>query len=88
MGLRRMRAVTHDTLRRYLCRQLRIEPEDFPAESALFSSGLLDSFAMADLVSQIEVKEDIVVPPEDFTLENFDSINRIVAYLDARDKRG
>ena len=88
MGLRRMRAVTHDSLRRYLCRQLRIEPEDSPAESALFSSGLLDSFAMADLVSQIEVKEDIVVPPEDFTLENFDSINRIVAYLDARDKRG
>ena len=83
-----MRAVTHDTLRGYLCCQLRTEPEDLPTEAALFSSGLLDSFAMADLVSHIEVEEGIVVPPQDFTLENLDSIDRIMAYLDSRDGRG
>ena len=77
-----MRAVTPNSLRRYVCDQLRIELSDLAPDTALFSSGLLDSFAMADLVSHIESNANIMIPPEDFTLNNLDSIDKIVAYLD------
>lgn len=79
-----MRVVTCDNLRQYLCRQLRIELEFLPSDTALFSSGLLDSFSMADLVTHIESQEGFAIPPDDFTLDNLDSIEKIVAYLDIR----
>lgn len=79
-----MRVVTCDNLRQYLCRQLRIEFEFLASDTALFSSGLLDSFSMADLVTHIESQEELTIPPDDFTLDNLDSIEKIVAYLDTR----
>lgn len=79
-----MRVVTCDNLRQYLCRQLRIELEFIASDTALFSSGLLDSFSMADLVTHIESQEELTIPPDDFTLDNLDSIEKIVAYLDTR----
>ena len=79
-----MRAVTADSLRLYLCERLRVEFDDLQPDTALFSSGLLDSFSMADLVSHIESREGIAIPPDDFTLDNLDSIAQIIAYLDAR----
>jgi acyl carrier protein len=54
-------------------------PED-PDES-LFESGLLDSFALADLVGAIEKEFSIKVPDADLTPRKFDSLTRIEAYL-------
>jgi acyl carrier protein len=53
-------------------------------DAELFSSGLLDSFAMADLMQFIEEIGGFEISPEDVTLENFDSVNRILAYAGSR----
>lgn len=79
-----MRVVTRDSLRQYVCHQLHIGLEDLAPDNELFSSGLLDSFSMADLVTHIESNEGIVIPPDDFTLENLDSIEKIILYLDGQ----
>lgn len=50
----------------------------------LFSSGLLDSFAMVDLIQLIEEIGGFEIPQSDVTLENLDSINRILAYARSR----
>jgi acyl carrier protein len=54
-------------------------PED-PDES-LFESGLLDSFALPDLVGAIEDEFSIKVPDADLTPRKFDSVSRMEAYL-------
>ncbi len=54
-------------------------PED--EQESLFESGLLDSFALPDLVSAIEKEFAIKVPDSDLHPRKFDSIERMDAYL-------
>lgn len=54
-----------------------------PGES-LFDSGLLDSFALPDLVSALEQEFSIQIPDSDLNPRKFDSIERIEEYLDSR----
>lgn len=54
-----------------------------PGES-LFESGILDSFALPDLVSALEQEFSIQIPDADLNPRKFDSIERIEEYLDSR----
>jgi len=54
------------------------------ADESLFDSGLLDSFALPDLVSLIEQKFAIKIPDSDLNPRKFDSVERIEEYLDSR----
>ncbi|MGJ5813142.1 acyl carrier protein [Paludibaculum fermentans] len=54
-----------------------------PGDS-LFDSGLLDSFALPDLVSALEQEFSIQIPDADLNPRKFDSIERIEEYLDSR----
>jgi acyl carrier protein len=54
-----------------------------PTES-LFDSGLLDSFALTDLVAGIEKEFGLSIPDADLNPRKFDSIERILEYLDSR----
>ena len=56
-------------------------PED--PEESLFESGLLDSFALPDVVSAIEEEFSIKVPDADLTPRKFDSIARMESYIEA-----
>ncbi|MBI4890895.1 MAG: acyl carrier protein [Acidobacteria bacterium] len=53
-------------------------------DESLFDSGLLDSFALPDLVSALEREFSIQIPDSDLNPRKFDSIERIEAYLDSR----
>ena len=55
-------------------------PDD--ENESLFESGLLDSFALPDLVSAIEEEFSIKVPDRDLNPRKFDSVARIEAYLE------
>lgn len=56
-------------------------PDD--PEESLFESGLLDSFALPDVVSALEEEFAIKVPDADLTPRKFDSIARMEAYIAA-----
>jgi acyl carrier protein len=58
--------------------------EPIDVESALFSTGLLDSVAMLNLIGFVEEKAKIEVRASDVTLDNFDTPQRIEAYVDTR----
>ena len=58
------------------------QPIPTDAEESLFESGLLDSFALPDLVSALEQEFSIKVPDRDLNPRKFDSISRIEAYLE------
>ena len=62
----------------------KVTTAQLPADDSesLFESGLLDSFALPDLVSALEDEFAIKVPDRDLNPRKFDSIARIEAYLD------
>lgn len=55
--------------------------DDVTESTELFSSGLLDSVSMLELISFIEEGARIQVSQEDVTLENFDSVEKILKYV-------
>ncbi len=50
-------------------------------DSALFSDGTIDSLGMIDLITFIEESEDLSIGHADVTLENFDSVSRIINFV-------
>ena len=66
---------------------LQVEGVDINAiddDTPLFSSNLLDSFKMVELIVLIEKSCSIRVGALDLTLENFDTISRIVAFIQSK----
>ncbi len=57
------------------------QPLDVGDEDSLFESGVLDSFALPDLVSGLEQEFSFKVPDSDLNPRKFDSIARIEAYV-------
>ena len=53
-------------------------------DESLFDSGVLDSFAISDLVIAIEKEFHISIPESDLSPRKFESIARIERYLDSR----
>ena len=50
-------------------------------DEALFTSGLLDSFALPDFVSGLEKEFDVTIPDSDLSARKFDTIERVEEYL-------
>ncbi len=78
--------VTSTDLRSYLTGTLNFDLPGVSDSDPLFSSGLVDSFAMIDLIMFLETRGGIRIPPADITLDNFDTLERIVAFM-ARNAR-
>lgn len=54
------------------------------ADESLFDSGYLDSFALPDMVSELEREFNIQVPDADLHPRKFESIERIESYIESR----
>lgn len=60
-------------------KKVAIDPEE-----SLFDSGILDSFALTDVISEVEKEFSIKVPDADLTPRKFNSISRILSYVESR----
>lgn len=56
------------------------------ADESLFDSGVLDSFGLQDLVTELEHIFDVKIPDGDLTPRKFESVERIEAYLEGHGK--
>lgn len=54
---------------------------DFDAETPLFSGGLMDSMAVLELATFVQRKTGVAFPASEVTLDNLDSVSRILAYV-------
>jgi acyl carrier protein len=52
-------------------------------DDSLFDSGLLDSFALPDMVGALETAFGVSIPDADLNPRKFDSIERIDSYLES-----
>jgi acyl carrier protein len=54
------------------------------ADDSLFDSGYLDSFALPDMVGELEREFSIKIPDSDLNPRKFESISRIQNYIESR----
>jgi acyl carrier protein len=54
------------------------------ADDDLFKAGILDSFALVDLISILEEECGINIPDSDVSAANFQSVNAIENYIESR----
>jgi acyl carrier protein len=60
------------------------QPVNVRPDESLFDSGLLDSFALPDMVNMLEQEFGIKVPDADLTPRRFESIASISRYVESR----
>ena len=66
-----------DAILKYVIEECAGEDDKITYDSALISSGLVDSFSMVSLKRFLEVKYKISIPDEDASPEAFDSVTKI-----------
>ena len=57
------------------------KPVPADPEESLFESGVLDSFALPDMIGELEKEFHLKVPDADLTPRKFDSLARIADYI-------
>jgi len=70
------------SLRGALVGHFGIDESTLADDTGLFSDGLLDSLSVMELVEFVESKSGLQIPPEDIVLENFDTVEGIVGYIE------
>lgn len=76
--------LTKDALLKYIVDELGLDEDDFDEHTLLFSDGVLDSFSMLRVISFVESQAGIRVGATEVTLENLDSVSRIMAYTQTK----
>jgi len=76
--------ISTSMLKTYLRDDLDVDFVDLTDDSALFSSGIIDSFALVSLMALLEDKGGIRISPSDVNVENFDSITRMMNLVQSK----
>lgn len=71
-----------ERVREILEDELGCEIDDVGNDDLLFSTGIVDSFALVTLMMHLEKEGGIKINPGDVVLENFDTVNRMVAFIE------
>lgn len=74
--------ISENLLKEILEDDLGIELDGIESDTLLFSSGIVDSFALVTLMMRIEQETGLKINPSDVTLENFDSMQRMVSFVE------
>jgi acyl carrier protein len=78
-----------DDIRDYIRDRILMDPElSLGPDDDLLLTNVLDSLRVMLLISHLEESSGLTIPPEDVTLENFQSMRQIHAYLDRRQVAG
>jgi acyl carrier protein len=72
--------ITSETLVEFLETELGVDMEGVGGDDPLFSSGLVDSFALVTLMMHLEREGGFRINPADVTLDNLDTIDRILGF--------
>jgi acyl carrier protein len=76
--------LTADSLFTYLQERTGLPPGKLTLESPLFTSSLLDSLSLVDLIVFVESQIGTRIDPDDIAIENFDSISQILHFAHAK----
>ena len=70
--------MTRDELVAFICEDAGLDASEIDDETLLFTDGYIDSFTMTSLIAFLEEELGIEIEQSTVTLENFDTISRIM----------
>lgn len=73
-----------ESLFAYLQERTGLAPGAIALETPLFTSSLLDSLSLVDLIVFVESQMDARIDPDDVAVENFDSVAQILRFAEAK----
>jgi len=73
-----------DPLREFIGENLGVDVGDIEDDTPLFSSGLIDSASLVELIVFVESQGNVKFDPDDVTLDNLDSIAQILTFVSAK----
>ncbi|MGB1275861.1 MAG: acyl carrier protein [Nannocystaceae bacterium] len=76
--------LTRQILLEYLENHSHEDLKEVSDDTELFSTGIVDSFAMVELLMFLEKYTGSKLGPEDIDLDNLDSISRILKFVERR----
>jgi acyl carrier protein len=68
----------------FLEHHLGVDTTTVDEDTALFSSGIIDSVSMVDLIVFVEAEGKVKLSPDDITLDHWDSIGNILNFVAGR----
>lgn len=81
-------SITPEALLEFFKSSLGVDTSEIDGSTALYSSGLLDSFSIVSLIQFIEDESGARLEPADVSVDNFDTIHQIVEFLSQVQARG
>jgi acyl carrier protein len=81
-------ALTRDGLVGFLKKELGVNVSKINDQSPLFSGGVIDSHMLLSLITYIEGQTALQISTGDLSLENFDSLERILAFIERKQAGG
>jgi acyl carrier protein len=75
-------SLSKNDLLKFMQEELGIDTANVDAGTSLFSAGIIDSFALVSLITFIEERCSLRMQPTDVTVDNMDSVDRILAYVE------
>lgn len=73
--------LSKDGLLQFMENKLGVDTSQVDADTPLFSSGIIDSTGMVELIVFVESAAEVKFSPDDITLDNLDSIGRILTFV-------
>lgn len=65
----------------FLAGELGVDTASVGRTTPMFSTGIIDSFALVSLITFIEKRYAVAIAPGEVTLENLDTVERILQFL-------
>lgn len=74
--------ISFDTIVEFFQDELGLDTDGITPETLLFTDSIVDSFALVSILMFLETQANIQINPRDVNLDNFDSIERMLAYVE------
>ena len=73
-----------DKIRKFIVERFLYGKGDIKDEDSLFESNIVDSFGIMELCAFIEKEFNVSINPSEITVENFDSIKKMCAFIESK----
>lgn len=81
-------ALSEQSFHDYIQNHLGVCADEYDSRTPLFSSGILDSFNLIALMTYIEHEAGFRINPAEVSLDNFDSVERMLRFVERRSGNG
>jgi acyl carrier protein len=81
-------AITRETLLGFMKSELGVPISKLKDDTSLFGGGIIDSHMLLQIVTYVEAETKLKIPTIDLSIENFDTLGNILAYIGRRTSGG